>query len=316
MSSKNLFSVLADTQSEDPKALSAKLEKTQTSAPAPQQQQQKPQQKPVTKAAQQNAEAFESTGKEQRAPRSSGGRGKYPRRGGKPQDRHVSRNMRGRGIKKQGAGGYNWGAPGSESTGTEEGQQQQQQEKTTEQAQTPVTPTGEEQPAQPAEPVDNTQSYEEFLKQQEERKKKLAVEGLKPSARKAGEGISVDQKIMKKGEKLEDNNNMYLQITKKEEKKEATTTKKEEKKTAEKKPAEKTVHITEFLEGVEVPPRQREFSGERRGRGRGRGRGGRGGRGGQRGGRGASRGAPRGTFQKKPDFDLADTSAFPTLGPK
>jgi len=295
MSSKNLFSVLADSNSEDPKALSAKLEKTQTSAPAPQpQQQQKQQQKPASKSVQQSAPAFESTGKEQRAPRSSG-RGKYPRRGGKPQDRHVSRNMRGRGIPKQGAGGYNWGAPGSEVAATEEGQQQQQQQ--TEQAQTPVTPTGEEQPAAPAEPVDNTQSYEEFLKQQEERKKKLAVEGLKPSARKAGEGISVDQKIMKKGEKLQDNQGTYLQLEKKEEKK-PEATKKEEKKTAEKKPAEKTVHITEFLEGVEVPPRQREFSGERRG------------------GRGGARGGARGTFQKKPDFDLADTSAFPTLGPK
>jgi len=305
MSSKNLFSLLADSNSEDPKALQAKLEQKQTAAPA-QQKQTKPQSKPSTP---QSAPALESTGKEQRAPRST--RGKFPRRGGKPQDRHVSRNMRGRGVKRQGAGGYNWGTAGSEIQATEEGQAEKPE-------QTPVTPTGEEQPqqtqqegapAQPAEPVDNTVSYEEFLKQQDEKKKKLAVESLKPKERKAGEGIAVDQKVQKKGEKLNTEGENYLEIKKKEEKKEE---KKPEasKAAAVKKPEAKTIHITEFLEGVEVPPRQREFS-ERRGRGRGRGRGGRGGR-----GRGAPRGGRGGSFQKRPDFDLENSQVFPTLGTK
>lgn len=304
MSSKNLFSVLADSNSEDPKALSAKLEK-----PAPAQP--KPQSKPST---QQNAPAFESTGKEQRPPRSSGGRGRYPRRGGKPQDRHVSRNLRGRGIKKQGAGGYNWGAPGTEAE-QPEGEQQQQQQKTEVKAEG-TEATGEQQqqtaPEQPAEPVDNTQSYEEFLKQQEEKKKKLAAELAKPKARTAGEGINVDQKVMKKGKELKEEQENYLLLNlKKEEKKEE---KKTEAKAAAKKPEAKTVPITEFLEGVEVPPRQREFS-ERRGRGRGRGRGGRGGRGAPRGGRGG-RGGSRGGAAKRPDFNLDDSNVFPTFGAK
>lgn len=306
--SLNTYSVLADTHSDDPKQL-AKLAEKRQSQQATQDKGKK--QEAKTPSQKKNlGEIEEYASKQQRGGKQTRGtRAPFPRRGGKPMDRSVSRNTRGRGVKRQGGGSYNWGDNANAAKEYDAFQvdtNKAGEENTTEEQAEGAAAASEKEGKEEA-PKTNELSFEEFQKSQLEGKKKF--ETLKPSGRKTGE-VQYDSAVKVKGVVVKKEESL-LKVGK--EQKEGEKPKEAEKPKSEKKKPE-TMHITDFLADVPEPQRnnyERRDNTERRGRG-GRGgrgsRGGRGGRGGDRGGRGRRRGPNPPNFQ--------DENLFPSLGVK
>lgn len=287
------FALLADSGSEDLKELLKKANAKETKAPeavaAPAQQQSKPksagkkEDRPARKPrSDDNGEAVEG-GRPQRGGRGGRGRGQkhhgyVPPKRGFEHDRSVSRTGRGKEVQKGGHGKFNYGKEGEEVQATEQTAETPKEENTTPAAE--GAQAAEKKPVE--EEVDNSVTYEEFKKQQAEKKKAIEALVSKSKDRQADQ-IKYDTSIAKFVEKPE-------------EKKAEAPAAEKPKKAEEKSSGPVTVSLQELLKDQPIKHRRdnREF--------RGRGRGGRG-----RGGRGGSRPARQ---APAPEFNAKD---FPTL---
>lgn len=235
------------------------------------------------------------------------GSGYAPPRRGFAYDRSISRNNRGgRGFKKGGAGGHNWGKAGDDNFVAPQ-----------EQAETPATPTtpaaeGETQPKEteqqaPAPAVeeekDDTVSFAEYQKKQKEALSKLGLDTLKAKQRAAGENIAVDPKALAFKNEVK-KETAEIKIKSAEQAKPAPAAATTEKPAEKDSKKAKKLDLGELLKDVPTRP----VSSERRG-------GSRGGRGSFRGSRGGRGGRGRGNAGARvpPPPSLNDSNLFPAL---
>jgi len=205
------------------------------------------------------------------------GRGRGANNRGREFDRHVSgTGIQRRGAKRRGAGRYNWGVPGEgeeierargrkprEMTDEEwaetqeeietppEKQEEQKEEEQTEEKKEEQTEEKKEEPTE--------KTFDEYLKEQREKKKQLAKSGIikKPEARKTVEDKKEEYKEIEQP-------TTYLKVELDKQKK------KKEKKKEEKKKNEAT-SLAEFFKQNNIEPEPQTQSTRGRG-GRGRGR--------------------------------------------